>query len=152
MKQVLSAGVYDIPPARASYISSEKINEMFGAEMMLEDAFDELIDQIELNEGKGKRQNIKSYSLFYLDPARSPLSHAVPTDNYQIEADDVGGLLTPKINQLLRMGMAKQGDLEKYRRALKSGEKGLTNPVLRKALLDILDKLINDVNEFIKDI
>jgi nicotinic acid mononucleotide adenylyltransferase len=147
MKQVLSAGVYDIPPARASYISSEKINEMFGTEMMLEDAFDELIDQIELNEGKGKRQNIKSYSLFYLDPARSPLSHAVPTDNYQIEADDVGGLLTPKINQLLRMGMAKQGDLEKYRRALKSGEKGLTNPVLRKALLDILDKLINIVDD-----
>jgi len=141
-------GIYDIPPFRVSGIVGEfdpsDLDEAFESAMAIDEAFDELIETIEqLDEKKGKRM-LKAYSVFNYDPSMSPLSHAIPTDNYQIEDDN---LLTPKMNQLLRMGLAKKSDLEKYRRALKSGEKGLTNPILRRAMLDVLDKLIDIVSD-----
>ena len=45
--------------------------------------------------------------------------------------------LSPKLVQLLRMGLADKGELETVKRALKSGDKALNNPTLRKHLLEL---------------
>lgn len=50
--------------------------------------------------------------------------------------------LTPKLHRLLRLGMVDQDELETVRRALKQGERALTNPLLRDKLLDLLNKFI----------
>ena len=142
IKHLLGAG-YDIPPIRVSMISGS-VDEAFESEIATDEAFDELIETLEQLDEKKSKKVLKAFSIYYPDPTRTPLSHAVPSDNYQLESDD---MLTTKINNLLRMGLADKADLEKYRRALKSGEKGLTNPILRKAMLDILDKLLNIVND-----
>jgi heat shock protein HspQ len=51
-------------------------------------------------------------------------------------------LLTPKVNMLLRLGLVDQDEIEKYRRALKIGEKALSSPELRSKILSMLDKIL----------
>jgi hypothetical protein len=49
-----------------------------------------------------------------------------------------------KLDLLLRLGIADSGDLQKYRRALRSSKKqALQSPEMRKKLADLLDKLID---------
>jgi len=51
-------------------------------------------------------------------------------------------LLTPKVNMLLRLGLVDQDEIERYRRALKIGEKALSSPELRSKILSMLDKTL----------
>ena len=51
-------------------------------------------------------------------------------------------LLTPKVNMLLRLGLVDQDEIERYRRALKIGEKALSSPELRGKILSMLDKIL----------
>ena len=51
-------------------------------------------------------------------------------------------LLTPKVNMLLRLGLVDQDEIEKYRRALKIGEKALSSPELRSKIISMLDKIL----------
>ena len=51
-------------------------------------------------------------------------------------------LLTPKVNMLLRLGLVDQDEIEKYRRALKIGEKALSSPELRSKILSMLDRIL----------
>ena len=51
-------------------------------------------------------------------------------------------LLTPKVNMLLRLGLVDQDEIERYRRALKIGEKALSSPELRGKILSMLDKTL----------
>ena len=55
--------------------------------------------------------------------------------------------LSPKLVQLLRMGLADKGELETVKRALKSGDKALNNPTLRKHLLELLNKLVDAIED-----
>ena len=50
--------------------------------------------------------------------------------------------LTPELHRLLRLGMVDKEELETVRRALKWGDRALTNPLLRGKLLDLLNKFI----------
>lgn len=58
------------------------------------------------------------------------------------EQDDKQGLLTPQVDMLLRLGLADANTINRYRQALKGGEKSLANPDLRLKILDLLDKLL----------
>ena len=52
--------------------------------------------------------------------------------------------LSQKLDLLLRLGIADSGDLQKYRRALRSSKKqALQSPEMREKLVDLLDKLID---------
>jgi hypothetical protein len=55
--------------------------------------------------------------------------------------------LTPKLIQLLRMGMVDQDDLEVMKRALKTDKNSLENPLLRGKLYELLEKLLDAVND-----
>jgi len=65
--------------------------------------------------------------------------------NINITEDNV--TLSPKLVQLLRMGLADKGELETVKRALKGGDKALNNPVLRKHLLELLNKLVDAIED-----
>jgi hypothetical protein len=70
------------------------------------------------------------------------------TQSYDIsEAPDYistnnDNLLTPKVNMLLRLGLVDQDEIERYRRALKIGEKALSSPELRGKILSMLDRIL----------
>ena len=66
-------------------------------------------------------------------------------ENINITEDKV--TLSPKLVQLLRMGLADKGELQTVKRALKSGEKALNNPILRKHLLELLNKLVDAIED-----
>jgi hypothetical protein len=66
-------------------------------------------------------------------------------ENINITEDKV--TLSPKIIQLLRMGLADKGELETVKRALRSGEKALNNPILRRHLLELLNKLVDAIED-----
>ena len=56
--------------------------------------------------------------------------------------------LSPRLVQLLRMGLADKGELELMKRALKSDPKKVLNtPILRKKLVELLNKLIAAVED-----
>jgi hypothetical protein len=56
--------------------------------------------------------------------------------------------LSPRLIQLLRMGLADKGELELMKRALKTDpDKVLNTPVLRKKLVELLNKLIAAVED-----
>ena len=55
--------------------------------------------------------------------------------------------LSPKLVQLLRMGLADKGELELMKRAIKKGEDGLVNPLLREKLYELLNKLIEAIED-----
>jgi len=55
--------------------------------------------------------------------------------------------LTPKLIQLLRMGMVDQEDLEVMKRAIKTDRNSLQNPLLRDKLYELLEKLLDAVND-----
>ena len=52
-----------------------------------------------------------------------------------------------KLMTLLRMGLVEKGELETMKRALKSGEDALTQPVLRKQIYELFNKLVDAVSD-----
>lgn len=67
-------------------------------------------------------------------------------ENINIE-EGLKDQLTPKLIQLLRMGMVDQDDLEVMKRALKTDKNSLENPLLRGKLYELLEKLLDAVND-----
>jgi len=65
----------------------------------------------------------------------------------KLNMDEEDIKLSPKLVQLLRMGLADKGELETMKRALKSGDKALTNPLLREKLFELLNKLVEAIEE-----
>jgi len=55
--------------------------------------------------------------------------------------------LTPKLIQLLRMGMIELEDLQLMKRAIKTERKSLENPLLRGMLYELLEILLDAVND-----
>jgi len=66
-------------------------------------------------------------------------------EKLNIDEEDIK--VSPKLIQLLRMGLADKGELETMKRALKSGDKALTNPLLREKLFELLNKLVEAIEE-----
>ena len=52
-----------------------------------------------------------------------------------------------KLMTLLRMGLVEKGELETMKRALKSGEDALTQPVLRKQIYELFNKLVEAITD-----
>ena len=52
-----------------------------------------------------------------------------------------------KLMTLLRMGLVDKGELETMKRALKSGEDALKQPVLRKQIFELFNKLVEAVTD-----
>jgi len=52
-----------------------------------------------------------------------------------------------KLMTLLRMGLVEKGELETMKRALKSGEDALSQPVLRKQIFELFNKLVDAVSD-----
>jgi hypothetical protein len=67
-------------------------------------------------------------------------------ENINIE-EGLKDQLTPKLIQLLRMGMVDQEDLEVMKRAIKTDRNSLQNPLLRDKLYELLEKLLDAVND-----
>ena len=67
-------------------------------------------------------------------------------ENINIE-EGLKDQLTPKLIQLLRMGMVDQEDLEVMKRAIKTDKNSLENPLLRDKLYELLEKLLDAVND-----
>ena len=55
--------------------------------------------------------------------------------------------LPPKLHRLLKMGLANQEELETVRRALRQGDKAMSNPLLRKKLIELLNKFIEAIED-----
>jgi hypothetical protein len=78
----------------------------------------------------------------------SIIGQQVMTQSYDVREDsdyistNKDHLLTPKVNMLLRLGLVDQDEIERYRRALKIGEKALSSPELRGKILSMLDKTL----------
>jgi len=106
----------------------------------------------------------RSFKEFYLGVGRSRTVSAYDNDEPPgtrrvAEAKSVGGVEpdanddpnvsrkpNPKLDLLLRLGLADTDELQKYRRALRSSKKqALGSPEMRKKLADLLDKLIDIV-------
>jgi len=104
----------------------------------------------------------KQFKEFYLGVGRSRTVSAYdgdepPGTRRVAEAKSVGGVEpdanddpnvsrkpNPKLDLLLRLGLADTDELQKYRRALRSSKKqALGSPEMRKKLADLLDKLID---------
>ena len=66
-------------------------------------------------------------------------------EKLNIDEEDIK--LSPKLVQLLRMGLADKGELELMKRALKKGEEGLVNPLLREKIYELLNKLIEAIED-----
>ncbi len=64
-----------------------------------------------------------------------------------ININEEDAAIPPKLHKLLRMGLVRQDELETMRRALRQGEKALTNPLLRKKLIELLNKFIETVED-----
>ena len=58
-------------------------------------------------------------------------------------SDNTDSRLTPKIDMLLRLGLVSADSINRYRAALRGGEKSLANPELRRRLSDLLDRLLD---------
>ena len=54
---------------------------------------------------------------------------------------------TTKMNQLFRMGLAKKGEVELMKRAMKRGEGALKDPKLRGKLFDLLQQLVDLITD-----
>ena len=52
-----------------------------------------------------------------------------------------------KLMTLLRMGLVDKGELETMKRALKSGQDALSQPVLRKQIFELFNKLVDAVSD-----
>ena len=65
----------------------------------------------------------------------------------KLNIDEENIKLSPKLVQLLRMGLANKGELELMKRALKKGEEGLVNPLLREKIYELLNKLIEAIED-----
>jgi len=66
-------------------------------------------------------------------------------EKLNIDEEDIK--LSPKLVQLLRMGLADKGELETMKRALKGGDKALSNPLLREKLFELLNKLVEAIED-----
>ncbi len=52
-----------------------------------------------------------------------------------------------KLMTLLRMGLVEKGELETMKRALKSGEDAMTQPVLRQQIYELFNKLVEAITD-----
>ena len=69
-----------------------------------------------------------------------------PAEDKKVEeatSDNTDSRLTPKIDMLLRLGLVSADSINRYRAALRGGEKSLANPELRRRLSDLLDRLLD---------
>lgn len=69
-----------------------------------------------------------------------------PAEDKKVEEasfDNTDSRLTPKVDMLLRLGLVSADSINKYRAALRGGEKSLANPELRRRLSDLLDRLLD---------
>ena len=55
--------------------------------------------------------------------------------------------ISPKLMTLLRMGLVDKSELETMKRALKSGDDALKQPVLRKQIFELFNKLVEAVTD-----
>jgi len=55
--------------------------------------------------------------------------------------------ISPKLMTLLRMGLVDKSELETMKRALKAGEDSLKQPVLRKQIFELFNKLVEAVTD-----
>ena len=78
-------------------------------------------------------------------PAQMKRAQEEVEESINITEDKI--TLSPKLVQLLRMGLADKGELETVKRALKGGDKALNNPTLRKHLLELLNKLVDAIED-----
>ena len=78
-------------------------------------------------------------------PAQMKRAQEEVEESINITEDKI--TLSPKLVQLLRMGLADKGELETVKRALKGGDKALNNPTLRKHLLELLNKLVYAIED-----
>ena len=67
------------------------------------------------------------------------------SEKLNIDEEDIK--LSPKLVQLLRMGLADKGELETMKRALKGGDRALSNPLLREKLFELLNKLVEAIED-----
>ena len=65
--------------------------------------------------------------------------------NINITEEDIK--ISPKLVTLLRMGLVEKGELETMKRALKGGEDALKQPVLRKQIFELFNKLVEAVTD-----
>ena len=65
--------------------------------------------------------------------------------NINITEEDIK--ISPKLITLLRMGLVEKGELETMKRALKGGEDALKQPVLRKQIFELFNKLVEAVTD-----
>jgi hypothetical protein len=65
--------------------------------------------------------------------------------NINITEEDMK--ISPKLITLLRMGLVEKGELETMKRALKGGEDSLKQPVLRKQIFELFNKLVEAVTD-----
>ena len=68
-----------------------------------------------------------------------------PSEYGVTEAKDDKNSRASKMTQLFRMGLAKKGELEIMKRAMKRGPDALKDPKLRTKLYELLDKIIDIV-------
>ena len=69
-----------------------------------------------------------------------------PAEDKKVEeatSDNTDSRLTPKVDMLLRLGLVSADSINRYRAALRGGEKSLANPELRRRLSDLLDRLLD---------
>jgi len=69
-----------------------------------------------------------------------------PAEDKKVEEatfDNTDSRLTPKVDMLLRLGLVSADSINRYRAALRGGEKALANPELRRRLSDLLDRLLD---------
>ena len=65
--------------------------------------------------------------------------------NINIIEEDIK--ISPKLMTLLRMGLVDKGELETMKRALKSGDDALKQPVLRKQIFELFNKLVEAITD-----
>lgn len=66
-------------------------------------------------------------------------------ENINITEEEIK--ISPKLMTLLRMGLVDKSELETMKRALKAGEDSLKQPVLRKQIFELFNKLVEAVTD-----
>ena len=78
-------------------------------------------------------------------PAQMKRAQEETEKNINITEEDIK--ISPKLITLLRMGLVEKGELETMKRALKGGEDALKQPVLRKQIFELFNKLVEAVTD-----
>ena len=77
------------------------------------------------------------------DRSKTPVKEEHLEGVEEATSDNTDSRLTPKIDMLLRLGLVSADSINRYRAALRGGEKSLANPELRRRLSDLLDRLLD---------